>query len=584
MKLQIANPKTFFVILAAFMLIAVQGVTYGQTVSIDPASVESPAAGEQLTLNINITGGMNVAGYQVTVTFDPTALSDASIANGDYLPTGAFVAPLPATDTSVGLGATAVGATSDGDGALATVTFTVKEVKGSTIGLTNVLISDPDAAAIDVTVQGGMVTGPAMEMPMMPEMPAGVEFKVTLTNLTTGVPTQGGQIFSPPIFVTHGHGFSIGASGEAASAELTALAEEGNNMPLAVLAGGSDAVSGIVAFPAPPDGVVLPSGSVSATISASSSMGYLSLATMLVETNDGIVLGNSLPLFDEDGNPRSFTMDLISYDAGTEDNNELATHVPGPPFDGLERAPTEGGVIAPHPGIAGTADVGAAFGWTEPTATVTVEAMVEMPPMEPEPVEFEVMLTNLTMGVPAQGGQIFSPPILVTHGHGFAIGASGEAASPELTALAEEGNNMPLAVLAGGSDAVSGIVAFPAPPDGVVLPSGSVSATISASSSMGYLSLATMLVQTNDGIVLANSLPLFDEDGNARSFTMDLISYDAGTEDNNELATHVPGPPFDGLERAPTEGGVIAPHPGIAGTADVGATFGWTEPTATRDC
>ena len=189
------------------------------------------------------------------------------------------------------------------------------------------------------------------------------------------------------------------------------------------------------------------------------------------------------------------------------------------------------------------------------------------------------MLTNLTTGVPAQGGQIFSPPILVTHGHGFSIGASGEAASPELTALAETGNNMPLAVLAGGSDAVGGVVAFPAPPDGVVLPSGSVSAMISASSSMGYLSLATMLVQTNDGIVLANSLPLFDEDGNARSFTMDLISYDAGTEDNNELATHVPGPPFGGGERAPTEG-IITAHPGIAGTADVGATFGWAEPTA----
>ena len=500
MKLQIANPKTFFVILAAFMLIAVQGVTYGQTVSIDPASVESPAAGEQLTLNINITGGMNVAGYQLTVTFDPTALSDASIANGDYLPTGAFVAPLPATDTSVGLGATAIGATSEGDGTLATVTFTVVEAKDSTIELTNVLISDPDAAAIDVTVQGSTVTGPAPEMPMMPEMPAGVEFKVTLTNLTTGVPAQGGQIFSPPIFVTHGHGFSIGASGEAASAELTTLAETGNNGPLAELAGGSDSVGSVVAFPAPPDGVVLPGASVSTMVTASSSTGYLSLATMLVETNDGIVLGNSLPLFDEDGNSLSFTMDLISYDAGTEDNNELATHVPGPPFSGMERAPTEGGVVAPHPGIAGTADVGATFGWTEPTATVTVEAMVEMPPMEPEPVEFEVMLTNLTMGVPAQGGQIFSPPILVTHGHGFAIGASGEAASPELTALAETGNNMPVAVLAGGSDAVGGIVAFPAPPDGVVLPGGSVSAMVSASSSMGYLSLATMLVQTNDAL------------------------------------------------------------------------------------
>ena len=271
-------------------------------------------------------------------------------------------------------------------------------------------------------------------------------------------------------------------------------------------------------------------------------------------------------------------MDLISYDAGTEENNELATHVPGPPFGGMERAPTAD-VITPHLGIAGTGDVGAAFGWTEPTATVAVEAMVEMPPMEPEPVEFQVMLENLTMGVPAQGGQIFSPPIFVTHGHGFSIGASGEAASAELTALAETGNHAPLAALAMGSDAVGSVVAFPAPPDGVVLPGGSVTTMISASSTMGYLSLATMLVQTNDGIVLANSLPLFDEDGNPRSFTMDLISYDAGTEENNELATHVPGPPFGGMERAPTAD-VITPHLGIAGTGDVGAAFGWTEPTA----
>ena len=57
MRRQIANPNTFFVILAAFMLLAVQSLTYGQMVSIDPATIDSPAAGEQLTLNINITGG-----------------------------------------------------------------------------------------------------------------------------------------------------------------------------------------------------------------------------------------------------------------------------------------------------------------------------------------------------------------------------------------------------------------------------------------------------------------------------------------------------------------------------------------------
>jgi hypothetical protein len=75
--------------------------------------------------------------------------------------------------------------------------------------------------------------------------------------------------------VTHGHGFSIGASGEAASAELTELAETGNNGPLAVLAMGSDAVGSVVAFPAPPGGVVLPGGSVSATVTASASLGWL---------------------------------------------------------------------------------------------------------------------------------------------------------------------------------------------------------------------------------------------------------------------------------------------------------------------
>jgi hypothetical protein len=105
----------------------------------------------------------------------------------------------------------------------------------------------------------------------------------------------------------------------------------------------------------------------------------------------------------------------------------------------MERAPTEGSVIAPHPGIAGTADVGAAFGWTEP------------------------------------------------------------AASAELTALAETGNHAPLAALAMGSDAVGSVVAFPPPPDGVVPPGGSVSAMVSASASTGYLSLATA---PPDGVVL----------------------------------------------------------------------------------
>ena len=216
--------------------------------------------------------------------------------------------------------------------------------------------------------------------PKIPMSP--IVFEVTLTNLTEGVPGEGGQIFSPPILITHGYGFSIGASGEPASAALTTLAETGDHGPLLELATKSSGVETIAGFLPPPDGVVLPGESVTAPVLATSEAHYLSLATMLVQTNDGIVLANALPLVDGKGNPQTITMDLIAYDAGTEDNNELATHVPGPPFHGMERAPTEGGVIAPHTGIGGTADVGVEFGWTEPVARVTV-SVVELDTVEP---------------------------------------------------------------------------------------------------------------------------------------------------------------------------------------------------------
>ena len=81
-------------------------------------------------------------------------------------------------------------------------------------------------------------------------------------------------------------------------------------------------------------------------------------------------------------------------------------------LDGMERAPTEGGVIAAHPGIAGTADVGAAFDWTEPTASVTVSPVM-MPPVEP-PVEPEptVEPTHMFEMALAPGLNMISLPLM----------------------------------------------------------------------------------------------------------------------------------------------------------------------------
>ena len=644
MKRQIANPSTFFVILAAFMLLAVHSV-YGQIVSIDPATVDSPAAGESLTVNINITGGMNIAGYQLTVTFDPTALSYVSSEQGSYF-SSVFPAPPAVTDNSVGVGgagldiSTGAVVIANGDGTLATVTFTVVEAKDSTIGLTDVQIADATTggAIAGVTVQGGMVTGPVPEMmePAEPMEAAIDRFSAAAGTLMVrddsgALPGPNEPInFDQPPFITQG----LGPSGQVVQyynfdvqpvtpAPIWVLFREGEDAPaqspvIDVIPGdeGYNDFWGMIKVSVPAD---YEANSVT-SLAGITEAGYAMENTGIIINCPVVPKGSTAMLRgggESNGLPAGWYKDMVVYYFTFEERALSGETVPlspiyvtfnanGMPPSGFvmeEGTAQTHNVVATIPSdddysplwlvsvydnadfdsvsdlaSAEAANILAAGVATVNCPVVSVEEM-EMPPAVMQ--EFEVTLTNLTTGAPAAGGQIFSPPIFVTHGHGFSIGASGEAASAELTALAETGNNMPLAELAMGSDAVGSVVAFPAPPDGVVLPGASVSTMVTASSGMGYLSLATMLVQTNDGIVLGNSLPLFDEDGNPRSFTMvDLISYDAGTEDNNELATHVPGPPFDGMERAPTEGGVIAPHPGIAGTADVGAAFGWTEPTA----
>ena len=128
-------------------------ITY---VRITPYPVEAPAIGEQLAVNISITEGQNVAGYQATVEFDPTALRYVESANGDYLPTGAFfvppvVAEKQRRDRSTGrlisyptvtLGAVALAGTANGPGTLVTITFEVLDLKESLLVLSDVILTD----------------------------------------------------------------------------------------------------------------------------------------------------------------------------------------------------------------------------------------------------------------------------------------------------------------------------------------------------------------------------------------------------------------------------------------------------------
>ena len=125
-------------------------------VRITPYPVKAPAIGGQLTVNLSITEGQNVGGYQATVEFDPTALRYVESANGDYLPTGAFFVPPVVLENrrwdrstrenvsypTITLGATSLAGIANGHGTLATITFEVLDLKESPLVLSDVILTD----------------------------------------------------------------------------------------------------------------------------------------------------------------------------------------------------------------------------------------------------------------------------------------------------------------------------------------------------------------------------------------------------------------------------------------------------------
>ncbi len=346
---------------------------------VNPVNIDSPSVGEQFTVSINIGNGEGVAGYQLTVNFDPTALKYISSANGDYLPAGASVDTAVVTENSVKLAANSSDGMSSGHGTLATVTFEVVEVKASSISLTDVAITNATADPLEfVTGDGAVLVPIVIEPPVV--LPPGIPpigdqvFEITLTNLTTGEPGMGGQIFSHPIFATHFTSDGLATVGEPAIPALVALAENGD------VSGLLEFATAIGADTAVADEVVIPGGSVTVRLKGNILNSTLTVASMLVSTNDGFIATSGFPLYDEKGMPVSTTLELMAYDAGSEENTELASDIPGPlgldveadPVDSNARVPTEGGVITPHLGIQGVGDVSEAFAWKEPVATLTI--------------------------------------------------------------------------------------------------------------------------------------------------------------------------------------------------------------------
>ncbi len=202
----------------------------------------------------------------------------------------------------------------------------------------------------------------------------------------------------------------------------------------------------------------------------------------------------------------------------------------------------------------------------------------------PKQVTYAVTVTNLTTGQP------FTPPVAITHHNRFDVFSTGHAASPEVQAIAENGNIQPLVDLASASNRVAEVVvaAGPVPP---ILPGESRTFEINGAPSARRLSIVSMLICSNDGFTGLDAPHLNGPVGS--SWTWYASAYDAGTEENTESFADLvpPCPALTGVPSSVPGTGMSNPllatsdpismHPGVAGLADLQpGLHGWSGPVA----
>ena len=169
----------------------------------------------------------------------------------------------------------------------------------------------------------------------------------------------------------------------------------------------------------------------------------------------------------------------------------------------------------------------------------------------------------------AEGGTALTPFFAGFHDNSFDLYDLGAASSPGLEALAEDGNNDPIAAELVAADADAQAVNV-AGARGPIVAGETTSAIVDVDGrSNGYLSLASMVLPSNDAFVgTAEAVQLFDAHGRflgaqTVSFSGDSVR-DAGTEVNTErdAAFINQTAPDTGI----TENGVVTVHPGFNGS------------------
>ena len=187
-------------------------------------------------------------------------------------------------------------------------------------------------------------------------------YEVTVTNLTRGTN------FTPIFAAAHKKHHKLFKLGEAVSAGVADMAEGG-------------ATGGLPAelhtnYYTSHDALLGPGESVTLTLTAGEDFKYLSLASMMLPTNDGFLAVNAMKL------PKKGKAKYVmspAYDAGSEANDELCENIPGPtcggtPFSGFDES--DEGYAHIHAGIHGIGDLEASdYDWNNPVAKIMIKAI-----------------------------------------------------------------------------------------------------------------------------------------------------------------------------------------------------------------
>ncbi|MHA2828855.1 spondin domain-containing protein [Vibrio harveyi] len=174
---------------------------------------------------------------------------------------------------------------------------------------------------------------------------------------------------------------------------------------------------------------------------------------------------------------------------------------------------------------------------------------------------YTINVANLTANQP------MSPLAILAHNDKYKLFEIGKSASVELEHLAEGGSNAELLALKDSNDYVYQTLSG----NGLVLPGSSDSVTFTVDPhKAGYVSVASMFVNTNDAFVGETGLSLKSL-AVGESYEMSMNVWDSGTELNDELATTIPGPAGGGEGFNATRNDtndVVAFHAGVVSKDD----------------